>query len=386
MISIRTNDIRPMVSYRETWAEVSLDAIRHNTFLFKFGLRGTCRLMAVVKANGYGHGSIEVAKAAISAGADYLGVALVDEALQLREAGIDIPILVLGYTAPFAVKTSILNRISLTVFSEQVLDEIIACTEELQLTARIHLKIDTGMSRIGITCHEEALSLARKAVSSKFVILEGVFTHMANADSKDSSYTRHQFQLFQSFIQRFEDHNIHIPIKHACNSATAIQYPEMRLDMIRVGIALYGLHPSAEVRHPGFPLKQAMHLKTKISTIKPIQGGQPVGYGCTFVPKEECITATIPIGYADGLSRQLSNQGTALVHNKRVPIIGKVCMDQTMLDVTSIPAAQTGDEVILFGGSQEAFISIDEVAAAMNTINYEVVCLIGERVPRVYID
>lgn len=386
MISNRTNEILRKVSSRDTWAEVSLGAIRHNASLFKSSLKDACRFMAVVKANGYGHGSIAVAKAAISAGADYLGVALVDEAIRLRDAGIDVPILVLGYTAPYAVMKAIQHQVSLTVFSEQVLDEIIVCTEEIKQPARIHLKIDSGMTRIGVTSHEEALSLARKAVSSRFVKLEGLFTHFADADSIDPSYTQRQFQRFQAFIRRLEDHGIRIPLKHACNSAAAMQYPDMHLDMVRVGIALYGLYPSSEVRHPGYPLKPAMQLKTRISSLKRVPAGQSVGYGRTFIPQNECLIATVPIGYADGLSRQLSNRGAALVRNRRIPIVGKVCMDQTMLNATSVPSAQIGDEVILFGGSAEAFLSIDEVAEAMNTINYEVVCLIGERVPRIYVD
>ncbi|MEX2460256.1 MAG: alanine racemase [Paenibacillaceae bacterium] len=372
------------ISYRDTWAEVSLDAISHNTNLFKSNMKESCLLMAVVKANGYGHGAIEVAQTAITAGADYIGVAILDEALQLRAAGIDKPILVLGYTPPFSVKTAIQNGIALTVFSEQVLDEIIACTEQLQHKARIHLKIDTGMTRIGLTSKEEALSLAKKTCSSRFVILEGIFTHFADVDSLDPSYTLQQFRLFNSYIQFLESNKIEVPIKHCCNSAAAIHFPQMHEDMIRVGIALYGLRPSANVQHPNFPLEQAMQLKTKISAIKHVPKGQPVSYGCTFKPKEDCITATIPIGYADGLSRQLSNKGFALVNHTRVPIIGRVCMDQTMLNVSSVSNVQIGDEVILFGGSKESYLSIDEVASQMDTINYEVVCLIGQRVPRVY--
>jgi alanine racemase len=372
------------MSYRETWAEVSLDAISHNTHLFKTKMKESCLLMAVVKANGYGHGAIEIAKTALAAGADYLGVAILDEALQLRAAGIDKPILVLGYTPSFSVKAAVQNGIALTVFSEQVLDEIIACTEQLQQKARVHLKIDTGMTRIGLTSKEEALSLAKKTCSSRFVILEGIFTHFADADSLDPSYTLQQFGIFNTFIQFLETNKIEVPIKHCCNSAAAIHFTQMHLDMIRVGIALYGLRPSADVQHADFALEQAMHLKTRISAIKHISKGQPVSYGCTYKPEQDSVTATIPIGYADGLSRQLSNKGCALLNHTRVPIVGRVCMDQTMLNVTSVSNVQIGDEVVLFGGSQESFLSIDEVASHMNTINYEVVCLIGQRVPRVY--
>ncbi|AJY74399.1 alanine racemase [Paenibacillus beijingensis] len=374
------------VSFRETWAEISLGAVSHNAALFKSNIKERCRLMAVVKANGYGHGAIEVAQAALAAGADYLGVAILDEALKLRTAGVEQPILVLGYTPPFAVETAVRNRVALTVFSEPVLDEMIACTERLHMHADMHLKIDTGMTRIGVATNAEALTLAQKALSSTFVRLEGLFTHFADADRPDSSYTRRQYERFSAVVQFLESHHIHVPIKHCCNSAAAMLYPEMHEDMIRVGIALYGLHPSAAVQHPDFPLRQAMQLKTKIAALKNVPKDQPVSYGCTYIPDRDIVTATIPIGYADGLSRQMSNKGYAIIRSQRVPIIGKVCMDQAMLNVTNVADVQVGDEVILFGGSEDAedaFISIDEVAAHMNTINYEVVCLIGSRVPRV---
>lgn len=374
-----------MISYRDTWAEISLDAIGHNVETFKANLKGDpCRLMAVVKADGYGHGAIEVAKTAIQAGADYIGVAFLDEALQLINAGIDKPILVLGYTPPHSVEAAVKNDITLTVFGEDVLDEIIACTERLSRNARIHLKIDTGMSRVGVSTKEEAVALSRKAMSSRWVMLEGMFTHFANADSEDSSYTRQQFQLFASFIDELKEQQIDIPIKHCCNSAATMNFPEMHLDMVRVGISLYGLLPSQEVRHDAYPIRQAMDLKTKISAVKHVPRNQAISYGCTFRTASDSTIATIPIGYADGLSRLLSNKGFALVRGLRVPIVGRVCMDQTMLDVTSIPPVHIGDEVTLFGHSEESFIAIDETATLMNTINYEVVCAVGKRVPRVY--
>ncbi|KIL40395.1 alanine racemase [Gordoniibacillus kamchatkensis] len=373
------------MGHRDTWAEISLDAISHNAELFKTAIGASCRLMAVVKANGYGHGAAEVAAAAIAAGADWLGVAILDEALQLRAAGIDLPILVLGYTPPRSVEAAVLNRVTLTVYSADVLGQLIACTERLQRRAAIHLKIDTGMSRIGVTSKEAALALAQQALASRHVDLEGMFTHFAEADNPESPYTRRQFETFRSYIEFLHEHHIDVPLKHCCNSAAAMHFPDMHLDMVRVGIALYGLKPSADIDHPGFPLRQAMQLKTRVSAVKRISAGQSVSYGRTFTAASDCTVATIPVGYADGLSRQLSGKGFALIGHTRVPIIGRVCMDQTMLDATSVPDVQAGDEVVLFGGTEQAFIAIDEVAAHMNTINYEVVCLIGQRVPRVYV-
>ncbi|EES73609.1 alanine racemase [Paenibacillus sp. oral taxon 786 str. D14] len=372
--------------YRETWAEVSLDAIAHNTGLFRKQIAEGCRLMAVVKANGYGHGAVQAAQAAIHAGADCLGVALVDEALQLRAAGISQPILVLGYTPPFGVEAAVRQGITLTVDTQEVLQETIACAKKQGCAARIHLKVDTGMSRIGLSTTRAVIELAElAAAAAPFVILEGVFTHFADADGPDPAYTLEQFARFQACLDALEAHGLHVPIKHCCNSAATMRFPQMHLDLVRIGIALYGLYPSAQLRLPEYPLQQAMQLKTKIASLRRIKPGQTVGYGRTYRAAEERLIATVPIGYADGLSRTLSNRGFALVRGHRVPIIGRVCMDQTMLDVTDVESVQAGEEVILFGGTGEAAsISIDEVADWIGTINYEVVCQLGVRVPRVY--
>lgn len=372
--------------YRETWAEVSLDAIAHNTGLFRKQIAEGCRLMAVVKANGYGHGAVQAAQAAIYAGADCLGVALVDEALQLRAAGISQPILVLGYTPPFGVEAAVRQGITLTVDTQEVLQETIACAKKQGCAARIHLKVDTGMSRIGLSTTRAVIELAElAAAAAPFVILEGVFTHFADADGPDPAYTLEQFARFQACLDALEAHGLHVPIKHCCNSAATMRFPQMHLDLVRIGIALYGLYPSAQLRLPEYPLQQAMQLKTKIASLRRIKPGQTVGYGRTYRAAEERLIATVPIGYADGLSRTLSNRGFALVRGHRVPIIGRVCMDQTMLDVTDVESVQAGEEVILFGGTGEAAsISIDEVADWIGTINYEVVCQLGVRVPRVY--
>jgi alanine racemase len=373
------------ISFRNTWAEVSLDAISHNTKTFKSKLSDQCLLMAVVKADGYGHGALEIAKTAIKAGADYLGVAFLDEAIQLRNGGIDSPILILGYTPFHSIEAAVKHHITITVFTDDVLDEIIACTERLGQLARIHLKVDTGMARLGISTKEEALSLCRKAMSSRFVILEGLFTHFANADNIDSSFTRMQFQMFSSLIEFLDEKQIPIPIKHCCNSAATMNFSEMHLDMARIGISLYGLLPSGENRHHAYPLQQAMDFKSKISSLKSVPKNHTISYGCTFRTEKDSMIATIPVGYADGISRLLSNRGFFLVMGQRVPIIGRVCMDQTMLDVTSVSHVQIGDEVTLFGKYEKSFLSIDELASLMNTINYEIVCSVGKRVPRVYI-
>ncbi|WP_129728040.1 alanine racemase [Ectobacillus funiculus] len=374
-----------MNSYRDTWAEISLCDIEENMTQFREFVQKHTKLMAVVKADGYGHGAIEVAKAVIRAGASYLGVAILDEALQLRGAGISHPIIVLGYTPVRSVATAISANITLTVFNDEVLEEVIQQSTMQQQTACIHLKVDTGMSRIGVTSAAEALMLAQKAISAPFIKLEGIFTHFANADAMDKSYTYKQFHTFLQIIEVLKQHNIEIPLKHCCNSAAAMRFPEMHLDMVRIGIALYGLCPDVSLREHPIKLKQAMSLKMKIAAVKTVPPWQPISYGCTSIHEEKRQIATLPIGYADGISRSLSNQGGVLVQESFAPITGRICMDQMMIDVTHLLGCQPGEEAVLFGRSGYAFQSIDTIADIMGTIHYEVVCLIGKRVPRVYV-
>ncbi|WP_248733957.1 alanine racemase [Neobacillus rhizosphaerae] len=372
-------------SYRDTWVEISLEKIRDNFLQFRQFVHPDSKIMAVVKADGYGHGGVEIATAAIDAGADYLGVALLDEALQLREDGILEPILILGYTPTRSIKVAILKNITITVFDHEVLDEIIVQSSILGKTARIHLKIDSGMSRIGVFSHEDALILAKKASAAPQVFLEGIFTHFAHADGEDTTYTNSQFKRFQSVVEYLANNDIHVPLKHCCNSAATMKYPEMHLDMVRVGVALYGMYPDSSLKNHLLQLKQAMSLKTKIAALKMVSVSQPISYGCTWKPDRESIIATLPLGYADGLSRLLSNHGEVLVLGQFSPITGRICMDQTMIDVTDIDHCHVGDEVTIFGHSLSSFQSVDQIAQLMGTINYEVVCLIGKRVPRVYV-
>ncbi|MEH7501774.1 alanine racemase [Neobacillus drentensis] len=372
------------LSYRDTWAEISLDHIKNNYLQFRKFVQPEAKIMAVVKADGYGHGAVEIARTSLQSGADYLAVALLDEAIQLREAGISQPILVLGYTPIRSVRAAIIQNITLTVFDHDVLDEIIIQSDRLSKSAPIHLKIDTGMSRIGVSSPEEAVILAYKAISDPNVYLEGVYTHFAAADNEDTTFTYTQFQRFQSVIKYLENKNISVPIKHCCNSAATMKFPDMHLDMVRIGVALYGLYPDVSLKNHPIQLRQAMSFKTKIAALKKVSASQPISYGCTWNPDRESIIATLPLGYADGLSRLLSNRGKVLIHGQKSAIAGRVCMDQTMVDVTDIKNCSVGDVVSIFGKSSSSFQSVDEIAQLMGTINYEVVCLIGKRVPRVY--
>lgn len=370
-------------SYRDTWAEISLDAVQFNVKTFRKLIDPNTKFCAVVKADGYGHGAVEVAQTALESGANYLAVAFLDEAIHLRKAGIDAPILILGYTPKEAVKEAILNDVTITVFTQDVLDVIVQEANVLKKRAHVHLKIDTGMTRIGVNNKDDALKLA-KSIQSEYVELEGIFTHFADADNPDTSYTYKQYEKFMEIVNYLENNQIHIPVKHCCNSAATIAFPEMHMDMVRVGISLYGLYPADHLKEK-VTLKQVMSLKTKPVYIKDVAAGQSISYGCTFTPERSSVIATIPVGYADGFSRSLSNKGHVTVKGKKVPIVGRICMDQSMIDITDVPEVNLDDVVTIFGDANEGFISLDEVAEQMNTIHYETTCLIAKRVPRVFI-
>ncbi|MFC5407102.1 alanine racemase [Cohnella soli] len=373
-------------SYRDTQAEVSLEAIRHNVRTIRSGLGERCRMMAVVKADGYGHGAVEVARAALEAGASDLGVAFLDEAIALIDAGIRAPILLLGHISSRAVEEAIRREVAMTVFAEETMDAIIAGCRKLNRRARVHLKIDTGMTRLGVASADEAYSLASQALDSGCIELEGIFTHFANADNEDEVYTRMQLSRFVDMIADLEKRGIRFPVKHCCNSAATLKFPDMHMDMVRVGIALYGLSPFSQERCTPLPLIPAMELKTRIVALRSVPQGTSVSYGRRYTTEEDSLIATLPIGYADGYSRQLSNNGTVLVHGSAAPVVGTVCMDQIMIDVTGIPGVRVGDEVVLFGASEGGAVSIDAVAGNLRSINYEVVCKVGKRVPRIYVE
>ncbi|QNK60497.1 alanine racemase [Paenibacillus sp. PAMC21692] len=377
------NALQERESFRDTWAEICLASISNNIKSIKSYIGSETKMMAVVKADGYGHGAVEVGKLALRLGVDYLAVAILDEALQLRESGIRAPILILGYTPIRSISAAVSHHITITVYTEDVLEEIITQAARLGIVAAIHLKVDTGMNRIGVTSREEALSLVDKASKSPFVRLEGIYTHFAIADEQDCPYTAEQFMRFMSYIQFIEEKGYEIPIKHCCNSAATLNFPHMHLDMVRVGIALYGLYPAPSMKKHPVVLEQAISLKSKIVSVKTVPESQSISYGCTYKPDRESLIATLPIGYADGLSRALSNVGHVAVRDRRAPIVGRICMDQTMINVTDIADCKPGEVITLIGIGGLA-PSVDEMADWTGTINYEVVCLIGKRVPRVF--
>lgn len=371
--------------FRDTVAEVDLDAIRHNVRQFREHLPGSVRLMAVVKADAYGHGAVPVARAALSAGADSLAVAFLDEALELRAAGVSAPILVMGYTPPRAVEEALKHDVTLTVYSEEVVEAIGRQAAREGRKASVHVKVDTGMGRLGLL-EEEVPSFLRRLTEFPHIRVGGVFTHFACADEADKGYTHFQHQRLLGFVDRLREAGVGTPLIHCANSAAAIDLPEYGHALVRLGISMYGYYPSEEANRRAVRLKPALTLKTRIVRLKRPPKGTGISYGKTVTVDGNRWIATIPVGYADGFNRRLSNRGSALVHGRRVPIVGRVCMDQTMLDVTEAMPVSVGDEVVLYGRQGDEAISVDEVARLLDTISYEVTCAVGRRVPRVYLE
>lgn len=375
------------------WAEVDLSAISQNTRELRRITRPGSRLMAVVKADAYGHGAVKVSQTALAAGASDLGVARLGEAIALREAGITAPILIFSYTAPEDAESLIRYDLAQTVFDLETASAFSGKAQALGKPVRLHLKIDTGMGRLGIlpdsgaemSVSPAAVDAARSIAALPGLIFEGLSTHFAAADSADKHFTNRQFARFTAFIEHLAAAGIDIPVKHAANSAATIDHPKTHLDMVRAGIAVYGLKPSSEVNLAKLRITPAMTLKSRIIQLKCVGRGFPVSYGMTWSTDHPTAIATIPVGYADGLNRRLSNNGEMLVRGRRAPIRGRVCMDHTMIDVGEIADTRAGDEVVIFGRQDVAEISAEEVAGRLGTINYEVTSALTARVARVFV-
>ncbi len=363
-----------------TWVEVDLDAIRTNVKNV-LAIKNS-RVMAVVKADGYGHGAIPVAKAALQAGASWLGVARFEEAMELRLAGIQAPILLLGYLPPQKIALTIQYNISMTVWRNDQIQTVAKVANNLQSPARLHLKIDSGMSRIGAQ-PEEVFPLCESIASHPNLLLEGVFTHFARADEPDPQPTLLQLEVFQQSIKTIERFRTENTLIHTSNSAAAISPNFPAFDMVRLGIAMYGLHPSSAAPLPE-NFKPALTWKTVLSHVKTLPAGRGISYGHIYTTTKQERIGTLPVGYADGFRRWKNNQ--ALIHGIKVPVVGRVCMDQCMVQLDAVLDARAGDEVVLIGYQDSNHLSAEEVAAAWGTINYEVVCGIGKRVPRVYLN
>jgi len=366
---------------RPTRVEIDLDSIAYNIHQIRKKVGNKTKTMAVMKANAYGHGAVEVAKVAIDAGAQWLAVALVEEGIQLREAGIQSPILILGSTPPDQVHEVIKYNLSQTVCSRELIETLSNEAQSWNQTAKVHIKVDTGLGRLGIF-PEEVAAFVKESSCLEGIEIEGIFTHFSVAD-EDKAFTELQIKKFKEVISNLEREKIHIPLKHAANSAAVVGFASSYFNLVRPGIILYGLYPSPEMNRT-IPLKPAMSFKTKITYLKRVPAGYSLSYDRTFTTKRKSLIAILPVGYADGYPRALSNKGEVLIKGKRAPVVGMICMDMTLVDVTHIPDVKVGDEVVLFGKQNGAQISADEIASKSDLINYEILCGISKRVPRIY--
>jgi len=372
-----------MREYYRVQANINLDAIYQNVVNAKKLLKPETKFMAVIKADGYGHGAVEIAKT-IDGQADAYGVAILEEGIELRKAGITKPVLILGFTPEPQYNAMIDYDIATAVFRYDMAEKMSEIAVSKRKKAKVHIKLDTGMSRIGFALNDDSLASILRIAKLPGIQIDGCFSHFARMDEKDKTKAKKQFADFLAFARKIEDAGIALPVKHISNSAGIIEAPEVQLDMVRDGICLYGLYPSEEVQKKRIALIPAMELKAYVSYVKELEAGVEIGYGGTYTTMRKTIVATIPVGYADGYPRCLSNKGRVLIHGESAPIIGRICMDQFMVDVTDIAPVKEGDIVTLFGRDGGAMLSVEEVSGMSHSFNYEFVCDVGKRVPRVF--
>jgi len=372
--------------YQRVYAEVDLDAVLYNMEQMKKKLAPDTRMMGIIKADGYGHGAVAIGRELEKLPYVFgYGVATAEEAFILRKAGLEKPILVLGYTFPYACEELIRQEIRTAVFREDTLAEMAFCAEKLGKKAKIHIKVDTGMSRIGIRPDESGLSFVRKAMSFEMLEIEGIFTHFAKADEADKTSAEIQIDLFSQFLNGIEaETGFRIPIRHCSNSAGILELRRANMDMVRAGITMYGLWPSDEVSRSSISLRPVLSLKSRLVCVKELEAGVRVSYGGTYMTDSTMRIGTVPVGYGDGYPRGLSNKGYVLIRGKRAPILGRVCMDQFMVGLKEIPEAENGTEVTLIGADGEDRLTMEELGALSGRFNYEFACNLGKRIPRVY--
>ena len=374
-------------SLRPTWAEINLDNLADNLRSFRGTLGKSVKIMAVVKADGYGHGAVEVARTAVENGCDYLGVGFIDEGIELRKAGIKAPILILGYTPQEQAGELLDYRLVPTVFHLDLAQALSREAYRRGETVKIHVKVDTGMGRLGLSSGDELAAFIEELNKIPSIVIEGFYTHFASADEQDKAYTLQQLARFEEMIDLFSKKGIEVPLRHAANSAAAIDLPGTHFNMVRLGISLYGLYPSGEVQKERVSLKPVMSLKTRVIYLKNVPPGTGISYGRTFVTEEDSWIASLPLGYGDGYSRLLSGKAEVLIRGKRFPVVGRICMDHMMVNLGGAdPGIQSGEEVVVIGRQGEASITTEEVAHWLGTINYEVTCAVSKRVPRVYVE
>jgi len=375
-----------MNKFERVWATVNLDAILENMDTMHKNLNANTMMLAVIKTDGYGHGALPIAEMFEKKGYVFgYAVATVEEALALRKKGIRKNILILGHVFESAYDSIISNEIRVTVFNYESAKLLSDYAIKLNKKAIIHIKVDTGMSRIGFSPNEYSIQIIDAISKLPMIEIEGIFTHFAKADYANKETTRKQFRIFSEFVDKVEQSLQHrVPIHHCANSAALMELPETEMDMVRAGIAMYGLWPSEEMRRDAMQLRPALSLKSHIIFIKEIEQGTSVSYGATYTADKKTRIATIPVGYGDGYPRMLSNRGHVIIRGKYAPIVGRICMDQFMVDVTDIPEAMELDEVILIGASETVSISAEEIGELSGRFNYELLCDINKRVPRIY--
>jgi alanine racemase len=372
-----------MEEYYRVEADIDLDAIRSNIVTMKNCIPEGKKLLAVIKANAYGHGAIEVAKS-LDDLCDYYGVACVDEALELRIAGVEKPILILGETDDSLFEKVVQQDITTTIFTLEQAKSLSEKAGALGKRAKLHIKLDTGMNRIGFPCNQVSEAAIAEIAKLPNLDMEGIFTHYFKADCVDKSSAMEQLAKYTDMLNRLEQRGITFAIRHISNSAGIMEMPNDTYDMVRSGISTYGLYPSEEMDKEACVLHPAMTFKSHITHVKTVKAGETVGYGATYTLPCDKRIATVGVGYADGYARALSNQGRMLVKGQFAPIVGRVCMDQTMIDVSEIPDVAVGDEVVLFGAQGENVLPVEEVADMSASFNYEFVCDINRRVPRIF--
>lgn len=369
---------------RPVWAEINLDNLEFNMKGIKKLAKST-EIFGVVKADAYGHGAIDVAPVLLENGVTRLAVAVISEAVELRRAGIDCPIMILGYT-PLSLADDILKYdIEQTVFSYDYALELSKIAEKRHIKVKIHIALDTGMGRIGFLSDEKSVEDVYKINKLPNIEIEGLFSHFSTADEDNKEYTYKQFDNFNYFYKKLKSRGVSVGVRHIANSAAIMDLPDTHLDGVRPGIILYGYYPSDEVNKKKLELKPVMTLKTNIVHIKTLKKGEYISYGRKFRCEKDSVIATLPVGYADGYTRLMFGKAKVIINDKFAPVVGRICMDQCMVDITEISTAKVGDEVILMGESHNCKFNADDIAGHIHTINYEVVCMISKRVPRVYI-
>lgn len=369
---------------RSAWVEVDLEAVTENVRTLKGLLKPGVLFMAVVKADGYGHGAVPVAEAALAGGAERFGVALLEEGIALRKAGITVPIHLLSELAFDEIPSIIENDLVPTVYTSVFAEGLNENARGRGLKVKVHLKVDSGMNRVGIPV-AEAVETIESISRLASLEIEGIFTHFALADAPECDFTRTQLARFQAVLSELGSKGLNIPVRHAANSAATILYPETHFEMVRCGISIYGLHPSNATKGK-IGLRPTLTLKARIPFLKSIESGAGVSYGHTFRAEHPTRVATLPLGYADGYTRLLSNRSQVLVRGQRASVIGNICMDQLMVDVTAVPGVKVDDEVVLIGRQGDDEVSADELAEILGTINYEIVCGFSKRLPRIYVE